>query len=231
MSSRVWVLAGALSGVVAGLAIMAAIVALGPEPSIALATPVPSAAGRVSGSPAPGASLGPSTTATAAPGAGSPLPSGAASPAATRSVMHIGQPAPVLAVTQVGGGSIDLAELRGRPVWVVFMSTTCARCGAEVTLVNGFLARYGSAGLVVLAIDVKESEGTVATFAKRLSATFPFGLDLDGSAQTEWEVPGLPAHFWVDKDGIIRDALPGPAGSAGAVHGLQQILPGVTVTP
>jgi peroxiredoxin len=145
--------------------------------------------------------------------------------------MHIGEPAPVLAVTQVGGGSIDLAQLRGRPVWVVFLNTTCARCSEELTLMNDFLARYSSAGLVILAIDVKESEGTVATFAKRVSATFPFGLDLDGSAQTLWEVLSLPVHFWVDKDGIIRDAVPGVAGSAGMVHGLQQILTGVTVTP
>ena len=233
MSSRVWVLAGALSGVVAGLAILAAIVAFSPEPSIAQATRAPSAAASMPGSPAPGSSVGPSSSATAALGGGSAAPSGpgAASPAGTRSAMHIGEPAPVLAVTQVGGGSIDLAELRGRPVWVVFMTTTCARCGDEVTLMNGFLARYGTAGLVILAIDVKETEGTVATFAKRLSAAFPFGLDLDGSVQAAWEVPSLPAHYWVDMGGVIRDALVGPAGSAGAVRGLQQILPGVTVTP
>jgi hypothetical protein len=95
----------------------------------------------------------------------------------------------------------------------------------------GFLSRYASTGLVVLAIDVREDEGTAATFANGVGVTFPFGLDLDGSAQQEWEVLGLPTHFWIDSDGVIRDASPGTSSAATMVRGLSPILPGVTVTP
>ena len=97
-------------------------------------------------------------------------------------LFHIGEPAPALVVPQVGGGTIDLANLKGKPVWVNFMGTYCPPCHDEFPLMNGFAARYADDGLVVLAIDVKEDEGTVAAFANDLNATFPLGLDTDGAA-------------------------------------------------
>jgi thiol-disulfide isomerase/thioredoxin len=159
-------------------------------------------------------------------------PSG--SPAASASatgLFHIGEPAPALVVPQVGGGTIDLAELKGKPVWVNFMATYCPPCQDEFPLMNGFAARYADAGLVVLAIDVKEDEGTVAAFAESLSATFPLGLDTDGKASADWDAIVLPVHFWIDADGIVRDGALGGIGPDIMARGLQTILPDVTVTP
>ena len=76
-------------------------------------------------------------------------------------------------------GTIDLANLKGKPVWINFMATWCPPCQDEFPLMNGFAARYAADGLVVIAIDVKEDEGTVAAFAESLAATFPLGLDAD----------------------------------------------------
>jgi hypothetical protein len=41
----------------------------------------------------------------------------------------------------------------------------------------------------------------------------------------------LPVHFWVDKDGIVRDGALGGLGPDVMATGLGSILPGVTVTP
>ena len=105
--------------------------------------------------------------------------------------------------------TIDLANLRGKPVWVNFMGTYCPPCVDEFPLMNGFAARYADDGLVILAIDVKEEEGVVAAFAEGLGATFPLGLDGDGSAQADWDALALPVHFWIDTDGVIRDGALG----------------------
>ena len=87
-------------------------------------------------------------------------------------------------------------------------------------------------GLVVLAIDVKEEEGTVAAFADSLGSTFPLGLDGDGSAADRWgAAAALPMHFWIDKDGIVRDGALGGIGPDIMARGLQTIMPDVTVTP
>jgi thiol-disulfide isomerase/thioredoxin len=134
-------------------------------------------------------------------------------------------------VPQVGGGTIDLAALKGKPVWVNFMATWCPPCQDEFPLMSGFASRYGSAGLVVLAVDVQEDEGTVASFAQQLNATFPLGLDGDGQAAQRWGAIALPVHFWIDAKGIVRDGAAGGIGADAMVRGLQAILPGVDVTP
>jgi hypothetical protein len=94
---------------------------------------------------------------------------------------------------------------------------------------NGFATRYADEGLVVVAVDVKEDEGTVASFAERLGATFPLGLDGEGSAALRWDAIALPVHFWIDKDGIIRDGALGGIGPDIMARGLESIMPGVDV--
>lgn len=223
MWPRLSILAGLLTGVVAAILLLGAIIAFAPE-RVATATPRPSASfSLASPSPAPSASVGASASpSTSGSPSGSPGSGG---------LFHVGEPAPALVVPQVGGGTIDLANLKGQPVWVNFMGTYCPPCVDEFPLMNGFAARYADDGLVVLAIDVKEDEGTVAAFAERLGSTFPLGLDTDGSAQTRWDAIALPVHFWIDKDGIIRDGALGGIGADIMARGVQTILPGVEVTP
>ena len=229
MWSRLSILAGLLTGIVAAILVLGAIVAFVPAPG-ANPTPPPAPSGSFGlasaspvtspSPPSPSPSSGPSDLVS-----GSPAPSGSAS------LFHVGEPAPALVVPQVGGGTIDLANLKGQPVWVNFMGTYCPPCIDEFPLMNGFAARYAANGLVVLAIDVKEDEGKVAAFAESLGSTFPLGLDSDGSAQQRWDAIALPVHFWIDKDGIIRDGALGGIGPDIMARGLRTIMPGVDVTP
>jgi cytochrome c biogenesis protein CcmG/thiol:disulfide interchange protein DsbE len=216
MSPRLSALAGLVSGVLVAVVVLGGIVALAPDP-VPASTPVPSVVPSIV-APSPPASAGVS----ASPDA-SPVTSGDAA-------FHVGEVAPPLVVPQVGGGTIDLANLKGQPVWVNFMGTYCPPCVDEFPLMNGFAARYAEEGLVILAIDVKEEEGVVAAFAESLGATFPLGLDADGSAQATWEAAALPVHFWIDKEGIVRDGALGGIGPDVMAQGLQTILPDVTVT-
>jgi thiol-disulfide isomerase/thioredoxin len=226
MWPRLSILAGLLTGVAAAALVIGGILAFAPEPSAA-----PTLA------PQPSVSLGPLPTPTATP---SPVPSGSAvasppaagaSPSGGGRPFHVGDPAPTLVVPQVSGGIIDLSKLRGKPVWVNFMGTYCPPCLDEFPLMSRFATRHADDGLVVLAIDVREDEGTVAAFAERLGATFPLGLDSDGSASLRWDALALPVHFWIDRDGIIRDGALGGIGPDIMARGLRTIMPGVDVQP
>ena len=232
MGPRLSIAAGLTAGALLALAILAGIVLLGP------AVPPPGVPGSPTASPAPSvgatASAGPSAAASGSPGASGPsgAPATAApSGSAGETAFHIGEEAPALVVPQVGGGTIDLASLKGKPVWVNFMQTTCPPCIDEFPLMNGFAARYAEEGLVVLAIDIREEEGIVAAFAQGLNATFPLGLDRDGAAQRAWGAWGLPVHYWVDRTGIVRDGALGGIGPDIMARGVGSILSGVVVTP
>jgi len=220
MWARLSIVAGLVVGVVVAAVVLGGIVAFAPVaplpsiavPSLALASPVASASAPAEASATPSA-----------------VPS--ASAAASGGAFHIGEAAPPLQVPQVGGGTIDLANLKGKPVWINFMATWCPSCQDEFPLMNGFAARYAANGLVIVAVDVREDEGAVASFAKQLNATFPLGLDADGKAATTWDALAYPVHFWVGTDGIIRDAALGGIGPDIMAEGLKTILPGVDVKP
>jgi cytochrome c biogenesis protein CcmG, thiol:disulfide interchange protein DsbE len=225
MRSWLSILAGLLAGLLVAGALLVGFVFVGPDP--VRATPSPSgstAAGSPLGSASPGAS-GSSASASAS------TPSGSPDGSAVTENFHVGEPAPALLVPQVGGGTIDLSTLRGTPVWVNFMRTDCPPCVDEFPLMNGFAARYAEDGLVIIAVDIREDEGDVAAFASSLNATFPLGLDSDGEAQREWGAYGLPVHYWVDRDGVVRDGALGGIGADVMARGVQSILPGVVVTP
>jgi cytochrome c biogenesis protein CcmG, thiol:disulfide interchange protein DsbE len=218
MRGALSILAGLVLGVVAAGLLLGGIVAFAPEPAPP-ATPAPSVAVVL-----------PTATPTAVPGQSAAASASAGASASGAARFHVGERAPALSVPQVEGGTIDLASLKGQPVWINFMATSYPASRDEFPLMNSYANRYAPNGLVVIAVDVHEDEGTVATFAEGLGATFPLGLDADGSAAATWGAVPLPVHYWIDKDGIIRDGALGGIGPDYMNKALEKIMPGVHVT-
>ena len=223
MGGKTAIALGLVAGLVAGGLIVGGVIALAPVPGAGSPSPVPS----IDASAPPPASAAPSEAPSEA------VPSSPAEPSESTvaEAFGIGEPAPPLVLPLVGGDTIDLASLRGKPVWVNFMATWCAPCRDELPLMAGFAARYEDTGLVVVAVDIKEDEAAVQAFFEDLGLSLPAALDTDGKAQAEWGAIALPVHFWVDADGIVRDGALGGIGPDIMAEGLGRILPGVTVTP
>ena len=112
--------------------------------------------------------------------------------------------APVLALSQLGGPGIDLAEFRGNPVIVHFFATWCAPCIEEMASLNALAAaRKGSPA--ILAVSVGEVDARVRNFFRDRPVAFPILLDRDRGAMKTWQVEGLPTSFVLDRD--LRPAL------------------------
>jgi thiol-disulfide isomerase/thioredoxin len=149
----------------------------------------------------------------------------------TGSLFGVGKPAPSLAVTGLDGSAIDLASLRGHPVWVAFTGSYCPPCRDEYPAMESFALRYADTGLVVVSVHVKDDPAAVASLVQELGITFPVGLDPDGAAARDWRAVALPIHFWIDRGGIVRSGALGGVGPDAMAAGLAAILPGVPVTP
>lgn len=227
MGTRTAVLAGLAAGVLAGAALLAAAVladlpGTGAGPTATDATP----GGRatwvpVASSPAPSAAAAP------VPSAGDGLPGASAVAAA----FGVGRPAPPLRLATTAGGTVDLADLRGRPVWLVFMATWCPSCRDELPQMTRFSLRHEADGLAVIAVDVREDAASVAAYAAEVGVTFPVALDTDGAAQRAWGAWGLPVHLWIDREGVIRAGALGGIGPDAMAEALRTVMPGVTVEP
>jgi peroxiredoxin len=221
MRSVVAIVVGLAVGVAAALGLAVAVYSLVPDVPAPTLAPTPTPAAIVA-TPTPAPTPAPEATAAGE----TPAPSASRSPSP---FPLVGQAAPSLTVPGLDGSTIDLAAFRGRPVWLAFTGTYCPPCRDEYPLMNGFAARYSEAGLVVLAVHVKEDAAKVQPLVDELNVTFPVGLDADGSQAKAWDAVALPVHYWIDEAGTVRDAALGGLGPDQMAAGLGTILPGVTV--
>jgi cytochrome c biogenesis protein CcmG/thiol:disulfide interchange protein DsbE len=152
---------------------------------------------------------------------GAPQPSG---PARFQQLPP-GTPAPPLRLAAVGGGTVDLAALRGRPVVVNFWAVWCEPCKREFPLLRAAYAEHRAAGLEIVGVAVRTDEASARDYAKVSGASWPMVLDHGDRAAAAWRAGLLPQTFFVRPDGTIASHQVGELGRATLDQQLGAILP------
>lgn len=120
-------------------------------------------------------------------------------------------PAPDFTLSDINGTLLALRDLRGRPVMVNFFATWCAPCRVEVPVIQAAYEEYKDQGLFIVGVDVGEKPETAAHFVRQFGLTYPIVLDKDGEVTVnQYKVQGMPASFFIDREGIIRFVHRGP---------------------
>lgn len=122
---------------------------------------------------------------------------------------RVGEAAPEFSATALDGSEVSLAGLRGRPVWLVFMATWCTGCRAETPDVQLAHEEAGDDGIEVIAIYVGESSGVVGDYVTRFGLSFAQLPDPQTRLSAAYGVMGVPAHYFIDAEGVIREARVG----------------------
>ena len=117
----------------------------------------------------------------------------------------IGSPAPDFRLTGPGGNVVQLSELRGKPVWITFWATWCPPCRAENPDIQAVYAANQAQGLQIVAINLGEEAATVRGYAERTGLSFPIVIDTTDEVAASYRLVGIPTHYFVDADGILRD--------------------------
>jgi cytochrome c biogenesis protein CcmG/thiol:disulfide interchange protein DsbE len=122
----------------------------------------------------------------------------------------VGEPGSDAVVTDLDGQPITLASLRGQPVWIVFWATWCPPCQAETPDLQRAYRDHADDGLVLIAIDVQEPAEVVGEYMETYGLTYTAALDPSGAIMRDYGVFGLPTHYFIDREGIIRERVYGP---------------------
>ena len=130
------------------------------------------------------------------------LATGCAAPA---EAPEIGKVAPSFQLTDIDGQSISLSDFRGEPVLLNFWATWCGPCRMEMPYIQEVYDERSELGLVILAINIGESLTTVEEFMQDYNLSFPVLLDMEGKVAEQYNIRGIPATYFIDSDGIIRD--------------------------
>jgi cytochrome c biogenesis protein CcmG, thiol:disulfide interchange protein DsbE len=128
-----------------------------------------------------------------------------------------GTRAPDFELTSLDGRTVRLSDFAGRPVWINIFASWCAPCRAEMPDVNALWqetrardAQAGrSDGLMVLLVSIGEDPAAVRQYFETTKYDLPLTagvlLDRTFSITQHYKVNGLPTHYFIGRDGTIRD--------------------------
>lgn len=112
-------------------------------------------------------------------------------------------------LTDLSGESVTLEDLRGKPIWVFFFATWCPPCQQETPdIERAWEARRDD--VVIIGIDVQEPRELVDEYRRTYGLTYRIGVDTTAAVMETWHVFGLPTHYFIDGNGVIRERQLGP---------------------
>ena len=118
---------------------------------------------------------------------------------------EIGKLAPDFQLSNLDGQVVSLSDFRGKPIFLNFWATWCGPCRFEMPFIQKMYEGLSSEGLVVLAVNLQENPATVKEFMETFGLTFPVLMATSREVPLAYNIRGIPATFFIDKNGIIQD--------------------------
>ena len=137
----------------------------------------------------------------------------------------VGAAAPPVALPDLAGRQVSLADLRGKVVALNFWATWCPPCKEEMpALVESWHALpRGCAEFV--GVTEESTREDAAAFAAASAVPYPILLDGDGSVARAYGVDGLPRTYVIDASGVIRRVFIGRVSRKALDEAIAPLLP------
>lgn len=142
-------------------------------------------------------------------------------------ITTVGSIAPDIELIDINKNTLKLSELKGSVVFINFWATWCESCIDELPSIERlFLQLSRNPKFKLITILYKDDGYSISGYMKENGYTFPVYLNPDGSAAKYFGITGVPETFIIDKKGILRKKIIGPADwdSPLAIEALQNLL-------
>lgn len=144
------------------------------------------------------------------------LPGGSSEGPAKGVGPQVGYEAPNFTLKDPDGKRVELKQFRGKAVMLNFWATWCVPCKEELPEFEQVYRQHKDRGFVLLGVslDSEVSAKDVPAYMKEGSPrvgsyTFPVALDTQQEVARTYKLSGIPATYFIDKEGVIRALHPG----------------------
>jgi len=116
-----------------------------------------------------------------------------------------GDPAPACAAAALdGAGNVNLADYRGRVVYLDFWASWCGPCRESFPFMNDLQRDLAARGLQIVAVSVDKTPAEARRFLARYPAQFTVALDAAAACPAAFRIEGMPSSFVIDRSGAVR---------------------------
>jgi len=123
-----------------------------------------------------------------------------------------GKPAPTFRLQSLDGRTHDLAELKGKVVFLDFWTTWCGPCRKEMPELDKLHQEYRDSGLVLIGLDVAEDREIVEQYLKKSGVSYAIALTSGTDLVSAYKISAFPTHVLIGRDGTIVDYQVGSGG-------------------
>lgn len=121
-------------------------------------------------------------------------------------IAHEAEEAPALKLKTADGQTINLADYRGKYVYLNFWNTECEFCLNELDELSVFAEAYAKE-VTVLTVHVGD-DANLEKVVKANDFKLPVMLDLDAKAAESFMVEAYPSTYLIDQTGKIQGFIP-----------------------
>jgi len=130
----------------------------------------------------------------------------------TTRIPTIGSAAPDIELVDFNNNKLRLSDLKGSVVFINFWATWCESCVDEMPSIEGlFRSMSKNSKFNLITILFKDDQYRAFSYMKGNGYTFPVYINPDGAAAKKFGITGVPETFIIDKKGVLRDKVIGPA--------------------
>jgi thiol-disulfide isomerase/thioredoxin len=123
-----------------------------------------------------------------------------------------GQPAPRFRARTTSGAQFNNESVKGKVVLFEFWTTWCKYCEEEAATVDSIAREFKDKDLIVLAVDVLESDQKVKRYLADHPRSVPIVLTKDTNLAAMYNAQVYPIYVLVDREGNIAAEQRGAAG-------------------
>lgn len=109
-------------------------------------------------------------------------------------------------VSDTAGNPLRSSDLLGKPTILMFWTTWNVAAGDQLKILDELHAENTNMLYSIVAIASQENRETVANFIRRGGYRLRVAVDETGSVASAYEAYVLPATFFLDREGRIRDS-------------------------